>query len=199
VCDIARDTTLAEISDVTISFIRGTPVTQKRIDRAAANIAVIKQAIRDRACLSGTHSSFRVRFAPHALGYDERGTPTVVGFEYGGLTIGRANWMAFTVDRLHSLKRVRDPWRSGPPEGARRFKLTDIQAAVDDRWGRPKLLEEESRRPAVTQREDEPAAPSPAPTPFRLSPNPGELPAASESSALTDRPPPSHRPDRLPR
>ena len=40
-------------------------------DWAAATVAIIKRAIQDRVCLSGSHVGFRVRFAPHALGRDE--------------------------------------------------------------------------------------------------------------------------------
>jgi hypothetical protein len=50
---------------------------------------MIKRAIQHRACLSGTHVEFRVRFAPHILGRDENGRHIVFAFEYGGLTLGR--------------------------------------------------------------------------------------------------------------
>jgi|tagenome__1003787_1003787.scaffolds.fasta_scaffold20358206_2 hypothetical protein len=43
-----------------------------RLSRERASIAIIKQAIHDRACLTGTHVEFRVPFAPHVLG---RGVP----------------------------------------------------------------------------------------------------------------------------
>jgi hypothetical protein len=68
-------------------------------ERAAATVGMIKQAIQDRACLSGKHVEFRVRFAPHALGRDENGQHIVFGFEYGGLTLGRAHWVCFAVQR----------------------------------------------------------------------------------------------------
>jgi hypothetical protein len=97
---------------------------------------VIEQAIRDRACLSGTHVAFRVRFAPHALGRDENGRLSVIAFEYGGLTLGRAHWVCFAVDRLRGLRRTGDPWRSGPPESRPQFDLTEIEAAVDDSWSK---------------------------------------------------------------
>ena len=57
-------------------------------EQLADNIVVIKRAIRERTCLAGTHASFRVRFAPHALGRDENGQQIVVAFEYGGMTLG---------------------------------------------------------------------------------------------------------------
>jgi hypothetical protein len=59
----------------------------------------------------------------------------VIALEYGGMTIGRSNWMAFGVHRLHGLQQLSDPWPSGPPENAPHFELTVIEAAVDDRWG----------------------------------------------------------------
>lgn len=99
-------------------------------EQAAAD--VIKQAIRDRACLSGTHVEFRVRFAPHALGRNENGRTVVYAFEYGGLTLGRAHWVWFGVDRLRGLRRTADPWRSGALHSRPPFDLTEIEAAVDD-------------------------------------------------------------------
>ena len=48
---------------------------------------MIKRAIQHRACLSGTHTEFRVRFAPHVLGRDENGRHIVLAFEYGGQTL----------------------------------------------------------------------------------------------------------------
>jgi hypothetical protein len=93
---------------------------------------MIKGAIQDRSCLSGTHVEFRVRFAPHALGRDENGQHCVFGFEYGGLTLGRAHWVCFAVHRLRRLKRTEDPWRSGSRESRPPFDLTEIEAAVND-------------------------------------------------------------------
>jgi hypothetical protein len=100
-------------------------------ERALANVAMIKQAIHDRACLSGTHVEFRVRFAPHALGRDENGRHVVLAFEYGGLTLGRAHWVCFAVHRLRGLQRTGDPWRSASLESRPPFDVTEIEAAVD--------------------------------------------------------------------
>ena len=102
--------------------------------QGSANVATIKRAIQDRACLSGTHVQFRVRFAPHALGRDEKGRRSVIAFEYGGLTLGRPNWACFVVDRLRGLQRIGDPWRSGSPESRPECDLTEIEAAVDESW-----------------------------------------------------------------
>jgi hypothetical protein len=160
---------------------------------------MIKKAIEDRACLTGTYFSFRVRFAPHALGRDERSAQTVIAFEYRGMTTGRSNWVALAVDRLRGLQRVSDPWRSGHLEKARQFHLTDIETAVDSRWGRPKPSHEEPRQLTVTQRERELSATFPAPTRPPRAPNPEELPTASESSSLTARSPASRRPGKFPK
>jgi hypothetical protein len=93
---------------------------------------LIKRAIQDRSCLSGTHVEFRVRFAPHALGRDENGRHIVFAFEYGGLTVGRSHWVWFVVDRLRDLQQNEDPWRSGSRASRPPFGLTDIEADVDD-------------------------------------------------------------------
>lgn len=98
--------------------------------------AVIERAIRDRACLSGKHVEFRVRFAPHVLGRDERGRHVVLAFEYGGLTLGRAHWVCFELHRLRGLRRTGDPWRTASMERRPQFALTEIEAAVDDSWSR---------------------------------------------------------------
>jgi hypothetical protein len=102
-------------------------------ERALASTAIIKQAIHDRACLSGTHVEFRVRFAPHVLGRDKNGRHIVFGFEYGGLTLGKPHWMWFPVDRLRGLRRNADPWCTGSLNSRPQFDLTEIEAAVDDR------------------------------------------------------------------
>jgi hypothetical protein len=99
-------------------------------ERDLASTAIIKQAIHDRACLSGTHVEFRVRFAPHALGHDENGRHIVLAFEYGGLTLGRAHWVCFAAHRLRGLQRTGDPWRSGSLESRPQVDLRDIEAAV---------------------------------------------------------------------
>src|SRR3954447_17806818 len=103
-----------------------------RLSRERASIAIIKQAIHDRACLSGTHVQFRVRFAPHVLGRDENGRHMVFAFEYGGLTLGRAHWMCFAVHRLRGLQRTADLWQSGSLASRPQFDLTEIEAAVND-------------------------------------------------------------------
>jgi hypothetical protein len=103
---------------------------------AAATVAMIKGAIERRGCLSGSHAAFRVRFAPHVLGCDENGTYIVVGFEYGGLTVGGTHWVRFLVDRLRALEPNGDPWRTASLESRPQFDLTQIIAAVDGSWSR---------------------------------------------------------------
>lgn len=104
--------------------------------QVAANVAIIKRAICDRACLVGTHMAFRVRFAPHALGRDENDRAIIIAFEYGGVTTGLTHWMWFYVDRLHGLQRTGDPWRIGPVGNRPQLDLAKIEAAVDDSWVR---------------------------------------------------------------
>jgi len=104
--------------------------------RAAATVTLITRAIQDRVCLRGTHYQFRVRFAPHALGRDEKGRRSVIAFEYGGLTLGRPNWVCLVVARLHGLQQTGDPWCSGPLESRPECDLTEIEAAVDESWVR---------------------------------------------------------------
>ena len=111
-------------------------VKRMSAERAAATVAMIRRAIQDRACLSGTHVEFRVRFAPHALGRDENGRQSVFAFEYGGLTLGRPHWVSFAVDRLRGLHPTGDPWRSGSLESRPKFRLTEIEAAVDGSWSK---------------------------------------------------------------
>ena len=91
---------------------------------------MIKRAIQDRVCLSGTHVGFQVRFAPHALGRDKNGRPIVVALEYGDLS--QVHWVYFVVDRLRGLQSTGDPWFSGSKESRPQFALTEIEAAVDD-------------------------------------------------------------------
>lgn len=105
-------------------------------ERAAETVAIIKRAIQDRACLSGTHVEFRVRFAPHALGRDESGRHSVIAFEYGGLTLGQPHWVCFVVDRLHGLQRTGDPWRTSSLESRPQFDLAELEAAVDSSWSK---------------------------------------------------------------
>ncbi len=105
--------------------------------RVSESVAIIKRTIQERRCLSGTHVEFRVRFAPHVLGRDENGGPIVFGFEYGGLTIGRAHWVCFAVHRLRGLKLNADPWRSGSLESRPHFDPTEIEAGVDDSFSPP--------------------------------------------------------------
>lgn len=103
-------------------------------ERTAENMALISRAIQERACLSGIHLEFRVRFAPHALGTDENGKHSVFAYEYGGLTLHRPNWMYLTVDRLRTLQRTADPWRTGARASWPKVNLTDIEAAIELSW-----------------------------------------------------------------
>ena len=105
-------------------------------ERAAETAALIRRAIKDRACLSGFHVQFRVRFAPHALGRDESGRHSVFAFEYGGMTLGRSHWVCFAVDRLRGLQLTSDRWRSGSLESRPQLDLTEIEAAVDHGWSK---------------------------------------------------------------
>jgi hypothetical protein len=100
-------------------------------ERVLASTAMIKLAIHDRGCLSGSHQAFRVRFAPHALGRDGKGRHIVFAFEYGGLTLGKPHWMWFPVNRLRGLQRNADPWCTGSPERRPPLDLSEIEAAVD--------------------------------------------------------------------
>ena len=105
-------------------------------ERTAATAATIISAIQDRACLSGTHFGFRVRFAPHAFGRDENGRRSVFAFEYGGLTLGRPRWICFAADRLRGLRRTGDSWPIISLESRPRVNLTEIEAAIDASWMR---------------------------------------------------------------
>lgn len=105
-------------------------------ERVAAAATMIKRVIQDRACLSGTHATFRVRFAPHVLGLDRRGRHVVVAFEYGGVTTGHAHWMWFEVDHLRGLQRTGDSWRTGSLESRPQLDLTEIEIAADNSWSR---------------------------------------------------------------
>ena len=119
-----------------VACIVGSWVKQMSEERAVASVDMIRQAIEEHACLSGTHVGFRVRFAPHALGRDENGKRSVLAFEYGGLTLGRPHWMYFVVDRLRGLQRTSDRWRTGPLETKPQLALSWIEAAADDSWSR---------------------------------------------------------------
>jgi hypothetical protein len=105
---------------------------EQAAQRASATTAIIKRAIQDRACLSGTYATYRMRFAPHTLGYDDEGEHVVVAFEFGGRVTGQAEWMCFSVDRLRGIQRTADPWRGGFWEGRPKLDLRDVEAAVDD-------------------------------------------------------------------
>src|SRR6476661_7128925 len=94
--------------------------------RAAATVTLITRAIQDRVCLRGTHYQFRVRFAPHALGRDEKGRRSVIAFEYGGLTLGRPNWVCLVVARLHGLQQTGEPWPSDCLKSRPHCDLTEI-------------------------------------------------------------------------
>jgi hypothetical protein len=109
-------------------------VKQMDRERAATTVAMIKRAIEDRVCLSGTHVEFRVRFAPHAICRDQNDRHSVVAFEYGGMTLGRPHWVCFVVDRLRRLQRTGDPWRTGSLESRPRLELTEMEAAIDGSW-----------------------------------------------------------------
>jgi hypothetical protein len=109
----------------------------RRTAETDATAVVIEWAIRDRACLRGTHVEFRVRFAPHVLGRDGCGRHVVLALEYGGLTLGRPHWVSFALHRLRGLQRAEDdPWRSGPVDSRPQLNLTKIDAAVDGAWVR---------------------------------------------------------------
>jgi hypothetical protein len=97
---------------------------------------MIRGAIERRGCLSGRHATFRVQFAPHVLGRDERGRYVVVAFEYGGLTVGGMRWMHLMADRLRELQPKGDPWRTGPVESRPQFKLAQVVVAVNPSWMR---------------------------------------------------------------
>jgi len=111
--------------------------------RAAATVEMIKCAIQDGVCLSGTHLGFLVRFAPYALGRGEDGRQIVIASESSGLTVSEPNWVYFVVDYLRGLQRSEDPHGSGPLATKPPFNLTEVEAAIDDGW-----WEDASRRPA---------------------------------------------------
>jgi hypothetical protein len=78
---------------------------------------IIRDAIKDRACLRAHYEDY-VRFLwPHALGKDSSGAPVVVAYQYGGgrrggLPVG-GDWAIFHIDGLSNVERTSDEWRPG--------------------------------------------------------------------------------------
>src|SRR5690349_16728994 len=78
---------------------------------------IIRQAIRDRACLTADYEDYPRFFSPHELGYDSRGAPVVVAYQYeggrrGGLPAG-GDWATFYIAGLTNLERNTDSWHRG--------------------------------------------------------------------------------------
>ena len=78
--------------------------------------ALIRTAVVKKKCLTGVYRDTVRRFAPHALGTTEDGTPAVFAFQYAGpSSTGLARggeWRCFHLDGLSHVVENDDRWRS---------------------------------------------------------------------------------------
>jgi hypothetical protein len=78
---------------------------------------IIRDAIKDRACLTAHYEDYVRFFSPHALGNNSSGAPVVVAYQYGGgrkggLPVG-GDWATFYIDGLSNVQRNGNVWRPG--------------------------------------------------------------------------------------
>jgi len=77
---------------------------------------VLRDAIREKQCLTGLYDDAVRHFAPHALGATSDGTPAVFVFQYAGGTTSAmpisGEWRCFRLDGLSHLRRNEHRWRS---------------------------------------------------------------------------------------
>jgi len=93
---------------------------EKMPSAAAAGSAVtyhlIRQAITDRCCLTGSYDGRIRHFAPHAIGQGEDGQANVLAFQYAGQSMTDlppgGEWRCFRVDGLSGVRRNDDRWHS---------------------------------------------------------------------------------------
>jgi hypothetical protein len=78
--------------------------------------ATLRDAIRERRCLSGLYEGSLRHFAPHALGASIDDAPYVFVFQYAGESSGGlprgGEWRCFRVDGLSALRANGERWRT---------------------------------------------------------------------------------------
>jgi hypothetical protein len=96
---------------------------------------LIRDAIRDRACLTAHYEHYIRYFSPNALGKDSRHAPVVVTYQYGGGRPGGlprgGDWACFDIAELSNLRRNADKWTGGrftSPKPLHVLKYVDIAA-----------------------------------------------------------------------
>src|SRR5205809_3719946 len=95
---------------------------------------LIRDAIRDRASLTGRYEDYIRYFSPHAIGKDSSGAPVAVAYQYGGGRRGglppAGDWAVFYIAGLSDVARNADKWLSGPttPKPVHVLKHIDLAA-----------------------------------------------------------------------
>ena len=97
--------------------------------------ATLRDAIRERRCLSGLYKGSLRHFAPHALGTASDDTRKVFVFQYAGESSGGlppgGEWRCFLIDGLSSVRANGDRWRTRSNYSLRRQHcLARIDVAV---------------------------------------------------------------------
>jgi hypothetical protein len=80
---------------------------------------LIRDAIRDRVCLTANYERYVRFFSPHLLGKNSSDVPIVVAYQYAGGRRGglpaAGGWVCFTIAGLSNVTRNADKWIAGPP------------------------------------------------------------------------------------
>jgi len=94
----------------------------------------IRDAIRNRTCLTAVYDNYVRYFCPYAVGRTAEGVPAVVAFQYeGGAKGGMASRGEWRMVLLHMLRDVRpnsDAWQCDPPRERVLVKLREIEVTA---------------------------------------------------------------------
>ena len=98
------------------------------------SIDLIRNAVRNRTCLTAVYDNYVRYFCPYAVGRTAERVPAVLAFQYeGGAkggTVERGEWRLFLLQRLRDVRPNSDVWRCGPPRASILAQLRDVEVSA---------------------------------------------------------------------
>jgi hypothetical protein len=102
--------------------------------RPTMSTDLLRDAIRNRTCLTAVYENYVRYFCPCALGRTGEGVPAVVAFQYEGGAKGgmvhRGAWRLFLLHMLRDIRPNADVWCAGPVREPMLAKLHQVEISA---------------------------------------------------------------------
>jgi len=98
------------------------------------SIDLIRDAVRNRTCLTAVYDDYVRYFCPYAVGRTADGVPAVIAFQYeGGAkggTVEHGEWRLFLLHMLRDTRPNSDIWHCGPPPAPLLAQVSTVEVSA---------------------------------------------------------------------